>query len=495
MSEIVGPACAPAVPADDDGLAALAQLALAALADGRRRRTGALAAGGPIAVADRLAAACGPVLPEHGAGPAALAQVVSALAEGAADPIHPWCSGHLHCRPLDVAVAADLAATALNPSLDSWDQAPAASVLEAQLLSAIATLVFPAAPNADALPASGGTESNLLALLLTRERAGADGGVLRVITGAAAHHSVARSAWVLGLPPPIVVAGRRGVLDPAGLDVALCRVCGPTLVVATAGTTDTGAIDPLGPLGELARHHRSAFHVDAAYGGLLVLSDSLRARLAGIEQADTVALDLHKLGWQPVGAGVLALREARWAEPLAHRADYLNAADDVASGQPDLLGRSLRTSRAADLFGAAVTFRALGRAGLAAMVEGCVTRAAALERRVARHCGLRSHGPPALSTVLFRPVVADRLAEACGREAGDHVVGEVRRRLLWRGTAVLGRAEVSGDDGTPCRWLKLTVLSPTTEIGGDSLDGLLDEVVVVADQVAGVASGRSQARP
>lgn len=474
-------------PVQQSHLAALMDLAVGALAEGRARRGGALPSGGPAAVAARVLAACGPALPEQGSGIAALEQLVRVLAEGAADPAHPWCGGHLHCRPLDIAVAADLAATALNPSLDSWDQAPAASVLEGQLLATIAGLAFPDAPAARALPTSGGTESNLVALLLARERAGAHRHALRVVVGAAAHHSVARSAWVLGLPPPTVLPGRGGVLDPAAVELAVAGG-GPAVVVATAGTTDTGAIDPLVALGAVARHHGAAFHVDAAYGGLLVLSDALRSRLVGIEDADTVAIDLHKLGWQPVGAGVLAVRDARWTEPLAHSAGYLNAPDDVASGQPDLLGRSLRTSRAADLFGAAVTFRALGRSGLAAMVEGCVERAAALERQVTGHPGLRSYGPPALSTVLFRPVAADRMAEGARPRAGDDLVGEVRRRLLNRGLAVLGRADVEGLDGSRQRWLKLTVLTPEGE--GVDLARLLDEVATEAAMVADEAEAR-----
>ncbi|KOU31753.1 amino acid decarboxylase, partial [Streptomyces sp. WM6373] len=95
---------------------------------GAPERGGPLPAGGPDAVTARVRAALGDVLPDHGTGDhEALRTLVHALAAGAADPAHPLCAAHLHCPPLAVAAAADLAASALNPSLDSWDQAPAAS--------------------------------------------------------------------------------------------------------------------------------------------------------------------------------------------------------------------------------------------------------------------------------------------------------------------------------------------------------------------------------
>ncbi|RPK89243.1 L-2,4-diaminobutyrate decarboxylase [Streptomyces sp. ADI98-10] len=280
----------------------LTAIVLDALEDAAPARGGPLPAGGPEAVALSTRALCAPVLPEEGVGPeAALRDVVRAVAEGAADPADPACVAHLHCPPLAVAVAADLAGAALNPSMDSWDQAPAAGVIEELTTAALARLVHPAAPAPDALITSGGTESNLVALLLARERAVP--GPLRVVTGANAHHSVHRAAWMLGLPAPTVVACRDGRIDPAALDRALAALAGvPVLVVATAGTTDEGRIDPLPEIARIAEQHAAQLHVDAAYGGPLLFSERLAPLLAGLEHAASVTFDLHKLGWQPVAA-------------------------------------------------------------------------------------------------------------------------------------------------------------------------------------------------
>jgi L-2,4-diaminobutyrate decarboxylase len=92
------------------------------------------------------------------------------------------------------------------------------------------------------------------------------------VCGANAHHSVRRAAWLLGLPQPVVVDTPRGVLDPAALDTALDELPGRSLVVATAGTTDTGAIDPLPGIAGAVARHGGELHVDAAYGGTLLFS-------------------------------------------------------------------------------------------------------------------------------------------------------------------------------------------------------------------------------
>ncbi|WP_405740961.1 pyridoxal-dependent decarboxylase [Streptomyces sp. NBC_01525] len=498
---------------------------LDALANGAADRAGPLPAGGPDAVARTVRATCAPLLPDDGDGAhAALATLVRTLAAGAADPADPHCAAHLHCPPLAVAAAADLAASALNPSMDSWDQAPAASALEALATRELAALVFPHAPRCartpddtyapgdgpDALLTTGGTESNQLAVLLAREAArtarhttgytagerhargerpaaavrtraahaagpapaatlapvigaprrpvddlppvtGAapDAPPLRIVCGANAHHSIHRAAWLLGLPAPVTLPTPGGVLDPAAVDAALTRLCGPVLLTATAGTTDSGALDPLPALADLADRHGARFHVDAAYGGALLFSDAHRTLLAGLDRAHTVTLDLHKLGWQPVAAGLLAVPGTADLAPLDHRADYLNADDDTEAGLPDLLGRSLRTTRRPDILKAAVTLKALGRRGIGDLVDRTLAAAVTLADLIEDHPHLELHSRPTLTTVLFRPTGVD-----------DATVAAIRRTLLADGHAVLGRA------ATPTGlWLKATLLNPHADAG------------------------------
>ncbi|MCX4861141.1 aminotransferase class V-fold PLP-dependent enzyme [Streptomyces canus] len=442
-------------PEGRDALRPLLDTVLDALEEGARLRGGPLPAGGPPEVAERMRAAVGDVLPDEG-DPEALRHLVRALAEGSADPADPFCAAHLHCPPLAVAAAADLAVSVLNPSMDSWDQAPAASELEAQLTRALANEVYldppggagncatsphrPAA-NSDALVTTGGTESNQLALLLAREIHGPG---VQLICGANAHHSLPRAAWLLGMPDPVILPTPTGTLDPTTLHTALHS--GPALVAATAGTTDAGLIDPLPEIARVCATHHARLHIDAAYGGGLLFSSRHRDRLTGIDSADTVTLDLHKLGWQPVAAGLLAVRDKSDLAALHQRADYLNADDDTEAGLPDLLGRSLRTTRRPDILKIAVTLKTLGRTGLGALVDQVCERAREFAQLVHDHPGFELHEPPTISTVLFRPA-----------SATDDAVAAVRRKLLTDGRAVLGRARAANR-----LWLKVTLLNPTT---------------------------------
>ncbi|MET8850545.1 aminotransferase class V-fold PLP-dependent enzyme [Amycolatopsis sp. NPDC004625] len=479
-----------------DRLGELIPVALRAMAAGIAERGGPVPAGGPAAVAAALVAergelgqvtaASGPILagaataderakpeagplsaalPRTGVGAeAALEHLSRLLAAGSADPGDPSCAAHLHCPPLAVSVAADVVASALNPSMDSWDQAPVASELEREFTAGIARMCYPHAETPDAVVTTGGTESNLLGLLLARER----NPRAQPVCGANAHHSVARAAWLLGLPAPVVVPCEGDRMLPG----ALADVLTPdSVVVATAGTTNTGTLDPLPEIARICRRNHARLHVDAAYGGMALCSPSLKTKLDGLELADSVALDLHKFGWQPVAAGLFAAREAADLGALTVRAEYLNADDDTEAGLPDLLGRSIRTSRRPDAFRMAVTVHALGTDGLGALVERCCTTATEVARMVDDHPGLRLWGAPELSTVVLRPVVAD--------ETGDELVARVRRALLEAGTAVIGRAALpTGPGGESRLWLKLTLLHPHTT--AEDYRPLLDRIAATA---------------
>ncbi|MFE6804676.1 pyridoxal phosphate-dependent decarboxylase family protein [Streptomyces sp. NPDC057681] len=463
-------------PQGPQALRPLLDIVLDALHDGATARGGPLPAGGPHTVTARLRELTGDPLPHHGTGPdTALRTLVHALAEGAADPADPLCAAHLHCPPLALATAADLAASALNASMDSWDQAPAASALETLVTDALAHEVYgdtghpgqsgqpghpgqsgqPGHPgqsgqpgHPQALVTTGGTEANQLALLLARE-SHASQGPLQLITGTNAHHSLPRAAWLLGLPDPVTVPAPTGTLDPAALDEALTDLPGPKLVAATAGTTDAGLIDPLPEIADVCEHHGARLHIDAAYGAGLLFSPTRRTLLTGLDRAATVTLDLHKLGWQPVAAGLLAVRDPADLTPLTHHADYLNADDDTEAGLPDLLGRSLRTTRRPDILKIAVTLKALGRTGLGTLVDQVCDQAQEFAATLHAHPGFDLYDTPTLSTVLFRP-----------HGAPDEHIAHIRRTLLTQGRAVLGRARMDGR-----LWLKATLLNPHTQPG------------------------------
>ena len=476
--------------AGPDALEPLVAEVLAALRRGAGRRGGPLPPGGPAAVADGLRALLAPseLFPEQG-DPSALGGLVEALAATAADPADPACAAHLHVPPLAVAVAAELAAAAVNASLDSWDQAPGSTSVELAVIRVLAGLVGLPRPEAAAgVLTSGGTESNLMALLLARDafpREQFASGRLAVHCSEAAHFSIARGAALLGLDRDAVVPVQTapdGRMDPRVLDWALAdaRAAGrvPMCVVATAGTTDLGAVDPLRAVAAVSRRHRVRLHVDAAYGGGALFSRRLAPLLDGLGEADTIGLDLHKLGWQPIAAGVLLVREAAMFGPLEQRAAYLNPEDDEEAGYTSLLGRSLRTTRRADAFKIAVTLRTLGRAGLGALVDRCHDLAGYAAERISAEPRLELTAEPVLSTVLFRYLPLRGGAETA---EADRVNAALRRRLLEQGSAVVGRTELGSRPGSVR--LKLTLLNPHTTTA--DLDHLIALVLAAGAEADG----------
>lgn len=427
---------------------------LRAMAESAAKRGGPVPAVTPAELAAQVRtvlAAAGGALPDSGTGPLeAVSAITSLLVYGAADPADPACAAHLHCPPLPEAVAADLAVSALNPSLDSWDQAPAAVTLERELVTALAGLAGFDPGRASGTVTTGGSESNLMGLMLARDHA--PRGHRRVFCSQGAHFSIRRAAALLGLDgvEPIATDSEHR-MDPARLAAALadCERAGdvPVAVVATAGTTDTGAVDPLAEIADVASAHGVRLHVDAAHGGGALLSDRLAPLLRGIERADSVAIDLHKFGWVPAAAGVFLVRDAEAMAALETRAAYLNPADDVAEGYDGLLGQSLRTTRRADCAKILVVLRSLGRRGLGELVDRCHDLALRAADLIVADPELELVAPPMLSTVVFR------------YRDSDEVNAALRRRLLRQGRAVVGRTEL---DGRVC--LKLTMLNPETDV-------------------------------
>jgi L-2,4-diaminobutyrate decarboxylase len=327
-------------------------------------RTGPYSGASPDELA-AIAAAVQP-FPEEGVGlPAALDHLGRLGVRHAVDPGHPACAAHLHCQPLAAAVAAAGLAAATNQSLDSWDQAPLATHLERRLVAALAARAGFDPEVAGGVMTSGGTQSNLMGLAVARDAAaarsgrdvaadglGPDAGRYRILCSELAHFSIARAAAVLGLGgravQPVAVDGQRR-LRPDELDRALHRMEAagerPLALVATAGTTDFGSIDPLPALAERARERGLWLHVDAAWGGGLLFSDRHRGLLAGIEAADSVTVDFHKLLWQPAGCGAFLVRDRALLAPLEVTGIFRARAPPFRAG----LARPARSALLADV--------------------------------------------------------------------------------------------------------------------------------------------------
>jgi L-2,4-diaminobutyrate decarboxylase len=268
---------------------------------------------------------------------------------------------------------------------------------------------------------------------------------------------VEKSASQLGLGTDSVIridVNDRFRMRPASLQSALQSLepqgLLPMAVVATAGTSDFGSIDPLPEISSLTRQANAWLHIDAAYGGALLFSRQHREKIAGIESADSLSIDFHKLFWQPIPCSAFLVRDAKSFDAIKLHAAYLNPELHEEEGIPNLVTTSLLTSRRFDALKLSISFQSLGREKLAAMIDRTIELAQEAADMIRSKTDFELMCEPQLSTVVFRYIL--------GRESdSDRVNKEIRQRLFDRGLAVLGHTRVKER-----QCLKFTCMNPTT---------------------------------
>ena len=239
------------------------------------------------------------------------------------------------------AAAADLISNSVNRYTGVLAAAPGMAQLEANVVRWFGQIVgYP--PGCGGILASGGSMANLSAVVTARvAKLGENFLDGTIYVSDQVHHCVGKAARVAGLPRDnvrIIPADDRFCLRPADVETAIAKDVRdgkrPFMLVASAGTTNSGAVDPLSSLAEIARRHGLWFHVDGAYGGFFALTERGRAALAGIEQADSIVLDPHKGLFLPYGTGALLVKDVA-ALKAAHseHADYMPTLQD----DPDLV--------------------------------------------------------------------------------------------------------------------------------------------------------------
>ncbi|HWI30409.1 MAG TPA: pyridoxal-dependent decarboxylase [Microbacterium sp.] len=370
----------------------------------------------------------------------------------------PAYLAHLNCPVALPAVAAEAMIAAVNTSVDTYDQSTIGTLMERRLIEWTAGRIGFAA--GDGVFTSGGTQSNLHALLLAREWALARHGGdrvrvlprLAIFATASSHFSVEKSALVLGLSDDAVVLvpdDGEGRMDPRALGSLLTAVRDagrlPMAVVATAGTTDRGVIDPIAPIADRCGHD-VWLHVDAAYGCGLLLSRR-RDLIRGIDRARSVTVDYHKSFFQPVSSSAIIVREPADLAAASWHADYLNP---LENDEPNQVDKSLQTTRRFDALKLWTTLRALGAERLGEMFDAVIDLAAEVGSDIAQDDELELVGRSQLSTVLFRV-----RPEGTDAATQDALVAGVRRVLFESGRALIAKTVI---DGRPC--LKLTLLNP-----------------------------------
>lgn len=404
---------------------------------------------------------------------------------------HPQCVAHLHCPSLVVSQAAEVLINATNQSMDSWDQSPSATIIEIKLIEWLRAQVGYPAGDAGVFT-SGGTQSNLMGLMLARDafyarqghsvqQHGITGDLrkIKVLCSENAHFSVQKNMALLGHGYQSVVQVKsdqfaRMDVNDLKAKLAQAEANGEQIlaIVATAGTTDAGAIDPLREIAAIAAEHNIWVHVDAAWGGALLLSEKYRHYLDGLELVDSVTLDFHKQYFQTISCGAFLLKDARHYELMRYQAAYLNSEFDEEAGVPNLVSKSLQTTRRFDALKLWMGLEALGQKQYAAIIDHGVSLAQDVAQFVESEPRLELVMQPQLASVLFRYRPA-QLSDSAQIALFNQRIGDA---LLESGRANVG---VTEHVGVTC--LKLTLLNPTVTL--EDIKLLLALVEKTADQL------------
>ena len=313
---------------------------------------------------------------------------------------------------LEIGVIGDLLASCFDANLAVW--AAAATEIEDQAVRWVAEFLgFPAAAGAFT---SGGTVSNMTALAAARERAipgsrrrGLNGISATVYCSNEAHYSIERAAEILGIGSDNVRAlpidgNRRLVPEQVAEAIRVDRAAGrvPVAVVATAGTTLTGAVDPIGELADVCHQAGVWLHVDGAYGLPAATAPSTAHLFAGLDRVDSVTLDAHKWLFLPKACGVLLVRHREdLFDAFSHNESYIPH-ERTTGHMVDITLEYSRPFRALKLW---LAFRAHGAEAFREAVEDNLRQARLLYELVEAHDALEPLcGPPSLSIVPFRHV-------------------------------------------------------------------------------------------
>jgi glutamate/tyrosine decarboxylase-like PLP-dependent enzyme len=340
------------------------------------------------------------------------------IAPYATGNVHPGFMGWVHGGGTAIGMLAEMLAAGLNANLGGRDHIPIE--VERQIVEWTRQMFgFPA--GASGLFVTGTSMANLMAVLVARTSAlgvqvrhhgAADAGRdLTAYTSSAAHGCIAQAMDLAGFGSASlckIATDRLDRIDIGALRtrIVMDRAAGrkPFLVVGSAGTVDMGAIDDLRALAALCRAEKLWFHVDGAYGALGMLSGEIAPRLAGLEQADSVAFDFHKWGQVPYDAGFLLVRDgSKHRETFAAPAAYLRRETrGLAAGTqwPCDLGPDL--SRGFRALKTWFTLKAYGTERLGAMIERTCALARYLESRVLAEPRLELLAPAQLNIVCFR---------------------------------------------------------------------------------------------
>ncbi len=411
---------------------------------------------------------------------------------------HPGSFSYFTPPPLPTSIAGEVLSQWLQQGVDVWHAGPVGAFVEEEVVAWLRELVGMPEGSWGVLT-SGGVMANVMALTVARDihltglrsldapPRGRDLEGVRVYASDQAHFSVARGLDVLGFPQQtlrLIPSDERFRLhaDAVAAAIAEDRLAGltPLCIAAVAGTTNTGSVDLVPELADLARREGLWLHVDAAYGGAARLSERDADRVPGLELADSVTIDPHKWFFQAYDIGALVVRRHDDLLRTFHRSpEYYASArpDDEPLDWYRYSFEGTRRFRALKLW---ASWTHLGTAGLGTLVERNDDLAAYLARRLRETPELElTPDPPELSVVCFRHVPA--------AVAGDDERLDRYQLALQRAIEVDGAAWVSVTTLGGRRWLRAGVVNYLSSEA--DVDALLDAIGRVSPATAADVTG------
>jgi len=398
-------------------------------------------------------------LPELGMDPAPLLeQTAELLFAHSLFNGHPRFFGYITAPPAPIGILGDFLAAAVNPNVGAWILSPAATEIESQTVRWIASLIgYP--DGCGGLLLSGGNMANVVCFLAARAAkaswnvrdlgvAGDSGRKLRVYASTETHTWIHKAADCSGLGTASIrwiAADKKLRIDVEALrqQIEADATAGdlPCLVVGTAGSISTGAVDPLPEIAGLCREYRAWFHVDGAYGGFAACVPEAPVDLLGLSQADSVAVDPHKWLYAPLEAGCALVRDpAALRAAFAYHPPYYHF-QESATNYLDYGPQNSRGFRALKVW---LALKQVGAAGYREMIADDIRLSKTMAQAIDRHAELQLMTQD-LSIATFRYVPPDlkaRLQDAPVERHLDALNRELLDRLQRGGETFVSNAVV-----------------------------------------------------
>ncbi|MFB9109459.1 pyridoxal phosphate-dependent decarboxylase family protein [Flavobacterium gyeonganense] len=386
----------------------------------------------------------------------------------------PEYIAHLNCPVVIPALAAEVLISAINSSQDTYDQSAGGTFIERKLIDWTSKQIG-YSENADGIFTAGGSQSNLMGLLLARDYFSLeyqkwnikldglphDASKFRIFVSDKAHFSNHKNAWILGLGEQAIVhvgVDSRYRMDPKQLEKAIAAEIEkgniPIAITATAGTTDFGNVDPLTEIAHIANRHNLWLHVDAAYGCGLLLTEKYRYLLNGIELADSVTIDYHKSFFQPISSSAFIVKNKLHLNIIKHHADYLNPKEQDYDALPAQINKSIiQSTRRFDALKLWFTLRYMGKEKLGQYTDTIIETAQQTANYLENDENFELLCHSDMGVLVFRYINGLDPANYCS------INQYIKEKLFFSGEVLVASTKVNGNF-----YLKFTIFNPLTTL-------------------------------